>query len=165
MTFTFGLRAWPGFPSDDFTVYQTSLQQNDGEVWQWWDGSPIDWAALADIPSPPDLGFSLHITLPYSLGAIKIENAIENMAKHLGDPLTRRFATAKGIDILPFKPGDLHNTRYNVQRPDGTTWSISATSYWAFWYEQYRGPAFRQRVATAFRSESNRDLELADNDW
>jgi hypothetical protein len=42
MTFTFGLHSWPAFPSEDFTVYQTSLDQHDAEVWQWWDGSAID---------------------------------------------------------------------------------------------------------------------------
>jgi hypothetical protein len=165
MTFTFGLRVWPTFPCDDFTVYQTSLEQHDAEVWRWWDESPIDWAMLADIPSPPNLGFSLHVTLPYSLGAIKRENAIENMTEHLDDPLTRRFAGASIIDILPFKPGEIHNTQYNVQRPDGLIWSISTTSHWLFFYEMYRSEGFRQRVQTAFRSEPNRDLALADNDW
>src|SRR5437588_6778709 len=123
MTFSFGPCAWPDFPSNDLTVYQTPLQEHDGEVWQWWDGSPVDWAALATIPIPDDLGFQPNMGVPYSLAAIKLENAVENMTGHLGDPLTGRFVGVSPIDILPFKPGELDNTRYNVQRPDGTTWS------------------------------------------
>ncbi|HEX9069029.1 MAG TPA: hypothetical protein VF807_09685 [Ktedonobacterales bacterium] len=165
MTFFFGLRTWPESPNDDYTLYQTSLQKNDAEVWQWWDGSPIDWATLVDIPFPDDLGFQASWNVSYSLAAIKLENAIENLTEHLGDPLSRRFSGANIIDILPFKPGELHNTRYDVLQPDGTARSISTTSYWMFWYEQYRSQGFRERVQMEFRSEPNRDLELADTEW
>jgi hypothetical protein len=41
----------------------------------------------------------------------------------------------------------------------------STTSHWLFFYEMYRSEGFRQRVQTAFRSEPNRDLALADDDW
>lgn len=166
MTFTFGLDAWPTFPNHDFTVYQTSLDQLEREVWQWWDGSPVDWATLDQIPYPHDLGFQSLMYLPYSLAAIKLENAIEYLTEQFeGSSLARTFSGATTIHILPFKPGSLHNTQYDVQRPDGTTWSISTTSYWLFWYEQFRSQEFRQRVAGVFRSGPQRDLALADDEW
>jgi hypothetical protein len=104
--------------------------------------------------------------LPYTLGATKLENAIEYMTEQFDSGrLSRRFTGASTIDILPFKPGLLHNTQFDVQRPDGKTWSISTTSHWLWTFELFRSREFRQRVETAFRSEPNRDLELADDDW